>query len=76
MHDVGHGGIIRRDIVDASLIAPLNTFAVGAEVYVESDDVMDGPNTRIWWRAIVLSEHPRAHDADQLEQDSRRGSGS
>jgi hypothetical protein len=62
--DEGQGGITRVDIVDGSLVAALDTFAVGAEVYVESDDPEDHlfdetpeeeRSSRIWWRAVVLA---------------------
>ncbi|MGO8995716.1 MAG: hypothetical protein ACLQVI_20590 [Polyangiaceae bacterium] len=61
--DEGQGGITRADIVDLTLIAALDTFAVGSEVYVESDDPEDclfdetteeERSSRIWWRAVVL----------------------
>jgi hypothetical protein len=63
--DAGQGGITQGDIDDQTLIAPLSTFPVGAEVYVESEDVSDvlddtdtttERDTHIWWRATILGE--------------------
>ena len=63
--DSGQGGITRADIVDATMMAPLSSFPVAAEVYVESEDagdVLDDTDetterqTRIWWRATVVGE--------------------
>jgi hypothetical protein len=62
--DEGQGGVTRADIVDETLIAALDRFAVGSEVYVESDDAEDclfdetteeERSSRIWWRAVVLA---------------------
>lgn len=63
--DQGQGGITRGDIVDDAMIAALDTFPPGAEVYVESDDATDclfdeTPETErpshIWWRAVVVEK--------------------
>jgi hypothetical protein len=63
--DDGQGGITARDIVDDASIARLDAFPVGADVYVESDDVTDcledetvetEAATRIWWLATIAHE--------------------
>ena len=62
--DQGQGGITRADIVDETMIAPLSTYAVGVEVYIESEDASkslfdETPETEhdshIWWLATVLA---------------------
>jgi hypothetical protein len=66
--DQGQGGITRSDITDETVIAPVDTFLVDAEVYVESDDAEDclfdetveeEKASRIWWRATVLAPEGR-----------------
>jgi hypothetical protein len=61
--DEGQGGITLGDIVDPAMIAQLDSFAVGSEVYVESEDVTDclddtdeatERETHIWWLATVM----------------------
>jgi hypothetical protein len=61
--DYWQGGITRADIFDDAMIAQLDTFPTGAEVYVESEDVTeclfdedpDAERTsHLWWRAEVL----------------------
>jgi hypothetical protein len=61
--DQGQGGITRGDIIDDAMIAALDTFPFGVEVYIESEDTTDclddeTPETEqsshIWWRATVL----------------------
>ena len=62
--DSGQGGITFSDILDEALIAGLSTYAVGTEVYVESEDADDclfddtieeEKASRIWWRCVVLA---------------------
>jgi hypothetical protein len=62
--DQGQGGITRSDIIDETMIAALDTFPAGAEVYIESEDATEclddtdeetEKNTRIWWSATVLA---------------------
>ena len=61
--DEGQGGITRADIVDDAMIATIDRFPSGADVYVESDEPGDAlddetpeseQSTHIWWRATVL----------------------
>jgi hypothetical protein len=61
--DDGQGGITRADIVDETMVLPLDTFPTGAEVYVESEDATDSlfdetpeaeRDSHIWWRAEIL----------------------
>lgn len=61
--DDGQGGITRADILDDAMVLPLDTFPIGAEVYVESEDASDclfdedpeaERDSHIWWRAEVL----------------------
>lgn len=60
--DDGQGGVTFGDLKPEDVRA-LDTFASGAEVFVESedpDDVLDDTDsttevvTRVWWRATVL----------------------
>ena len=63
--DSGEGGITRGDIGDETLIAALDTFFVGAEVYIESrrpratifstTTPEAERESHIWWRARVLA---------------------
>jgi hypothetical protein len=66
--DQGQGGITHSDIADETVIAPVDRFPVGAEVYIESEDAEDclfdeTPEeeraSRIWWRATVLAPEGR-----------------
>lgn len=60
--DIGQGGVTFEE-VDPEDVAPLITFPLGSELFVESaleSDCLDDTDdetakaTRIWWRAVVM----------------------
>lgn len=61
--DSGEGGVTFADIVDEAMIAQIDTFAAGVEVYVESEDPAEclfdetpeaERDSHIWWLAEIL----------------------